>query len=80
MLACLGDQFQIKTSTKIITAQPGSTGKPSTIVLLSFGGISGFCGQSLSYPLDIVRRRMQTDVITKQNYDSIIGTLKSIYK
>ncbi|KAK6639641.1 hypothetical protein RUM43_007914 [Polyplax serrata] len=72
--------FAYESLKQWYSSQPGSTGKPSTIVLLSFGGISGFCGQSLSYPLDIVRRRMQTDVITKQNYDSIIGTLKSIYK
>lgn len=54
--------------------------KPETVWLLAFGATSGFCGQSLSYPLDIVRRRMQTDVITKENYHSILGTLKKIYR
>lgn len=54
--------------------------KPDSLILLAFGAASGFCGQGISYPLDIVRRRMQTEVITKQNYQSIFGTLKTIYR
>lgn len=45
---------------------------------LGFGAIAGMLGQSSSYPLDIVRRRMQTDM--ERRYTNIYSTLKIIYK
>lgn len=53
---------------------------PGTMERLAFGACSGVCGQTLSYPLDIVRRRMQTAVITGHHYQSILGCLKTIYR
>lgn len=42
----------------------GGSGEPSTIARLVFGGAAGFAGQAATYPLDIVRRRMQTEGYT----------------
>lgn len=58
--------------------------KPSAIVSLLFGAAAGAIGQTSSYPLDIVRRRMQTMGIKSNGksdqYGSILQTLKTIYK
>ncbi|CAH1109048.1 unnamed protein product [Psylliodes chrysocephalus] len=51
---------------------------PHPLASLGFGAIAGMLGQSSSYPLDIVRRRMQTD--TNGQYSTIVGTLKYVYK
>lgn len=55
-----------------------SSPTPHPIASLGFGAIAGMLGQSTSYPLDIVRRRMQTD--TNKTYLSILGTLRTIHK
>ncbi|KAJ8947460.1 hypothetical protein NQ318_009761 [Aromia moschata] len=47
------------------------------IASLSFGAVAGLLGQSSSYPLDIVRRRMQTDTTGK--YPNMIRTLVYVY-
>ncbi|XP_046397557.1 mitochondrial coenzyme A transporter SLC25A42 [Ischnura elegans] len=53
---------------------------PNAFERLIFGAIAGLLGQSTSYPLDIVRRRMQTSVITGERYNTVIGTLIKIYR
>lgn len=53
---------------------------PNPLANLLFGAIAGMLGQSSSYPLDIVRRRMQTSSPHGEHYHSIIGTLQKIYR
>lgn len=51
---------------------------PNPICRMIFGAIAGLFGQSSSYPLDIVRRRMQTSKVTGTPYKTIMGTLIKI--
>lgn len=47
---------------------------------LVFGAVAGLLGQSTSYPLDIVRRRMQTSSLASNQYRSVVGTLLKVYR
>jgi len=55
---------------------------PSPLERLAAGAVAGLLGQTASYPLDIVRRRMQTGrQLGKGNkYITVLGTLKTVYR
>lgn len=52
---------------------------PGFSTSLICGGIAGVVAQTSSYPLDIVRRRMQTSAIKGQHYHTITSTVVKIY-
>lgn len=58
--------------------------KPSGMISLCFGACAGVVGQTSSYPLDIVRRRMQTAGVVGNGgpdpYSTIMITLRKIYR
>lgn len=57
--------------------------KPNALVSLGFGAAAGAAGQTASYPLDIVRRRMQTMRINPASLErcpTILETLIKIYR
>lgn len=55
-----------------------SSASLNPVITLGFGAVAGMLGQCCSYPLDIVRRRMQVD--TQGKYKTIRSTVKVIYK
>ncbi|ELU18258.1 hypothetical protein CAPTEDRAFT_90574 [Capitella teleta] len=73
--------FTYETLKKFHFEHTGES-EPSPIERLAFGATAGLLGQSSSYPLDIVRRRMQTAGVTGQQkvYTSVWNTLVFVYR
>ncbi|XP_023653686.1 mitochondrial coenzyme A transporter SLC25A42 isoform X1 [Paramormyrops kingsleyae] len=69
--------FTYETLKKLHAEKSGRT-KPHTYERLAFGACAGLIAQSASYPLDVVRRRMQTAGVTGHSYSTILGTMHQI--
>ena len=55
-------------------------GIPSPVRSAACGATAGLIGQSICYPLDVVRRRFQTDTSSSAGRLSIMSSLRSIVR
>lgn len=69
--------YTYETLKKLHTERTGRP-QPYSYERLAFGACAGLIGQSASYPLDVVRRRMQTAGVTGHTYGTIAGTMREI--
>lgn len=69
--------FTYETLKKLHTEKTKRS-QPYPYERLAFGACAGLIGQSASYPLDVVRRRMQTAGVTGSSYGTIMGTMCEI--
>lgn len=68
------------TAPPALPAEYSGHRQPHPFERMIFGACAGLIGQSASYPLDVVRRRMQTAGITGHPRTSIAGTLSTIVR
>ncbi|NXE26054.1 S2542 protein, partial [Ardeotis kori] len=71
--------FTYETLKKLHADHSGKL-QPSPPERLLFGACAGLIGQSASYPLDVVRRRMQTAGVMGHTYSSILLTMQEIIR
>ncbi|KAK7805177.1 hypothetical protein U0070_004303 [Myodes glareolus] len=75
-----GLSFFTYESLKSLHREYSGRPQPYPFERMVFGACAGLIGQSASYPLDVVRRRMQTAGVTGHQRGSILNTLRSIIR
>ncbi|KAJ7308273.1 hypothetical protein JRQ81_008801 [Phrynocephalus forsythii] len=75
-----GLSFFTYETFKKLHAEHSGRSHPYPVERLAFGACAGLVGQSASYPLDVVRRRMQTAGAMGFTYGSIIQTMRDIIR
>ncbi|KAF2977274.1 hypothetical protein EK904_009155, partial [Melospiza melodia maxima] len=75
-----GLSFFTYETLKKVHAEHSGKAQPSPPERLLFGACAGLIGQSASYPLDVVRRRMQTAGVLGHTYSSILRTMQDIVR
>uniref|UniRef100_A0A8D0L654 Mitochondrial coenzyme A transporter SLC25A42 n=1 Tax=Sphenodon punctatus TaxID=8508 RepID=A0A8D0L654_SPHPU len=75
-----GLSFFTYESLKKMHADHSGRPQPYPVERLLFGACAGLIGQSASYPLDVVRRRMQTAGVTGHAYSTIFLTMQEIIR
>ncbi|XP_041659475.1 mitochondrial coenzyme A transporter SLC25A42-like [Cheilinus undulatus] len=73
-----GLSFFTYESLKKVHAEKSGRPQPYSYERMAFGACAGLISQSASYPLDVVRRRMQTAGVTGHTYGTILGTIREI--
>ncbi|XP_069550972.1 mitochondrial coenzyme A transporter SLC25A42-like [Brachyistius frenatus] len=73
-----GITFFTYETLKKLHAEKTKRPQPYPYERLAFGACAGLIGQSASYPLDVVRRRMQTAGVTGSSCSTILGTMREI--
>ncbi|CAJ1072082.1 mitochondrial coenzyme A transporter SLC25A42 isoform X1 [Xyrichtys novacula] len=73
-----GLSFFTYETLKKLHAEHSGRPQPYSYERLAFGACAGLISQSASYPLDVVRRRMQTAGVTGHTYGTILGTMREI--
>ncbi|KAF6724230.1 Mitochondrial coenzyme A transporter SLC25A42 [Oryzias melastigma] len=73
-----GITFFTYETLKKLHAERTKRSQPYPHERLAFGACAGLIGQSASYPLDVVRRRMQTAGVTGSSYCTILGTIREV--
>ncbi|CAL8308583.1 unnamed protein product [Lota lota] len=73
-----GITFFTYESLKKLHTEKTKRAQPYPHERLAFGACAGMIGQSASYPLDVVRRRMQTAGVTGSCYSTLLGTMRHI--
>ncbi|XP_064596324.1 LOW QUALITY PROTEIN: mitochondrial coenzyme A transporter SLC25A42-like [Liolophura sinensis] len=75
-----GTSFFTYETLKKFHAEYAKGRNPTPVERLLFGAVAGLLGQTMSYPLDIVRRRMQTAGVTGHgnDYTSIMTTARKV--
>ncbi|XP_061458154.1 mitochondrial coenzyme A transporter SLC25A42 isoform X2 [Rhineura floridana] len=73
-----GLSFFTYETLKKLHADHSGRSQPYPVERLFFGACAGLIGQSASYPLDVVRRRMQTAGVMGFTYGSILRTMRDI--
>ncbi|XP_037362135.1 mitochondrial coenzyme A transporter SLC25A42 isoform X2 [Talpa occidentalis] len=75
-----GLSFFTYETLKSLHREYSSHRQPYPFERMIFGACAGLIGQSASYPLDVVRRRMQTAGVTGHPRSSILHTLHTIVR
>ncbi|XP_062306238.1 mitochondrial coenzyme A transporter SLC25A42-like [Osmerus eperlanus] len=73
-----GLTFFVYESLKKLHAERTLRSQPHPSERLAFGACAGLIGQSASYPLDVVRRRMQTAGVTGHPHTTVLGTMRAV--
>lgn len=73
-----GITFFTYETLKKLHAENTKRSQPHPLERVAFGACAGLVGQSASYPLDVVRRRMQTAGVTGSSYATVLGTMREI--